>query len=402
MKSLKLPLAFLSAVCAAHMASAEDLRLLQFWYSPGELRAVNEIAKSAARAGLTLTDVPVSGDFTELRSALLASLLEETPPDAAQWIVGDELSKLIDDGVMIEVHANRVDLEKVLLPILYDAVRYKDGLSNMPVGIHIENFVVFNTGAFDRIGRPVPTSWAELLEAAPALDAAGILPLVVSGQAWQMQNLFSNVLSSQLSADEFRDYLEASAPPQDLRDQIKETFRILAGLRAYAPDELPDIDHVTGAAMVSRGEAAAYGLGDYVVPELLPGAQIVCTLSPGSPTVLMGVDGLVFVNNHDAGKEKLIRGFVDDFYSNGGATAYVAAKGGVSVLAADHLKEPGDGCAGQSQRAWNAAAGRLMISGNDWQNHLRIVGKFTVEFLSRQNMSPEEATRTLLALMQRM
>lgn len=402
MRLLDFPLALLPLAWATQIASAEDLSLMHFWASPGEMRAVDEIAKSAARAGLTLKNAQVPGDFIELRSALLASLLQDTPPDASQWIVGNELGTLIDDGVMIEVQADRVDLEQVLLPILYTSLRYRDGLSSMPVGIHIENFVVFNTEAFDKIGRPVPTSWAELLEAAPALDAAGIQPLVMSGQAWQMQNLFPNILSSLLSVEDFRDYLDATVPPGQLRAEINETFRILAGLRAYAPGELPDIDHVAGAAMVSRGEAAAYGLGDYVVPELLPGAPLFCTLSPGAPAVLMGVDGIAFVNKHDAGKKKLIRAFVDDFYGNGGATDYAAAKGGVSVLAADYLKEPDEGCAGQSRRGWDKATGHLMLGGDAWQSHLRIVGKFTVEFLSTQSMSPEEATETLLALMQKM
>lgn len=203
---------------------------MHFWSSPGELRAVDQIRNSAARAGLILKEAPVPGDFTDLRSALLASLISETPPDATQWIVGDELDALIDSGVMSEVRSDRIDFAAVMVPELYQAVKRPGGLSNLPLGIHIENFVVFNSLAFAKIGRPVPKSWAELLEAAPALSAAGIQPLVMSSQTWQMQNLFPNILSSLLSAREFYDYLNNPLPPVELRAQIEETFRILAGL----------------------------------------------------------------------------------------------------------------------------------------------------------------------------
>lgn len=386
----------------AEMALAEDLRFMHFWASPGELRAVEEIRKSAARAGLTLTEAPVPGDFTDLRSAMLASVISKTPPDATQWMVGDELEILIGSEVLIGVTSDRVDFPTVLLPEIYDAVKRPGGLTSLPLGIHIENFVVFNTEAFAKVGLPVPRSWAELLDAAPALDRAGIQPLVMSSQSWQMQNLFPNILSSLLSAEDFRGYLNDTLPPETLRPQMEETFRILAGLRAYAPTPLPDIGHVAGAEMVSRGEAAAYGLGDYLVPELLPSAALFCTLSPGASVVLMGVDGMAFVNRHDAGKERLIEAFVYDFYMNGGATDYVRAKGGVSVLAADQGKAPDGSCASQSQRGWNEATAHLLLSGDAWQNHLRIVGKFTADFVADGTMPPAQAADTLLRLMGKM
>ncbi|MFV0384421.1 MAG: ABC transporter substrate-binding protein [Paracoccus sp. (in: a-proteobacteria)] len=390
----------LTSLCG--VAMAEDLRFMHFWSAPGELRAVEEIRKSAARAGLKLVDVTIEGDFNDLRSALMAALMGNDPPDAAQWIVGDELGKLIDSGYLLPVEDERMDFASVLVPEIYEAARLGHGLSNLPLGIHIENFIVFNRQAFDRIGRPVPRSWPELLEDAPALHQAGIVPLVMSSQAWQMQNLFPNILSSLLSAEEFQHYLTDELPPEDLRPQIEETFRIIAGLRSFAPTPLPDIAFTEGARMVSTGEAAAYALGDYVVPELLDGAPVVCAVSPGTDAILLGVDGMVFVNRDNPEKQRLSKDFVYDFYMHGGASEYVARKGGVSVLALDHQQPADDTCRGQSRRGWDNTANRYWLNGDSWQNHLRIVGKFTTDFAMSATMSPAEATDELLRLMRNM
>lgn len=386
--------------CLAMPATAgEDLRFMHFWASPGELRAVDVLRKSAARAGLDLVDIAIDGDFIDLRSALLASLITGNPPDAAQWIVGDELDELIDGGFLMPVQDNRLDFARLLVPEVYRAVHREDGLSNLPLGIHIENFVVFNRQAFARINRPVPRGWAEFLDDAPALHRAGITPLVMSSQSWQMQNLFPNILSALVDADQFHRYLTDPAPPQDLRPQIVETFRIIAGLRAFAPDPLPDLAFTEGAAMVSRGQAAAYALGDYVVPELLPDAPVTCMVSPGADAVLLGIDGMAFARRGDARMDRLKQDFAVDFYTRGGASDYVAQKGGVSVLAADHEANPGTDCAGQSLRGWKGTPNRYRMDSDSWKNHLRIVGRFTTDFVTDMRLSPTEAADEMLRLM---
>ena len=54
-----------------------------------------------------------------------------------------------------------------------------------PVNIHSPEWLWLSNKVFEKVGIPVPTNWNEFVAAAPALEAAGNMPLALGNQPWQ-------------------------------------------------------------------------------------------------------------------------------------------------------------------------------------------------------------------------
>jgi raffinose/stachyose/melibiose transport system substrate-binding protein len=174
----------------------------------------------------------------------------------------DEAGQLLDFeatfdelGVMDRVNPAAVDTIKSL---------YGGKFNVLPYQYNIEGFW-YNTQIFEENGVEVPTTWAELVDAAAQLAQAGVQPLSASGeQGWPLTRLISGHLFRSIGPDALQavadgeakltdpEYVEAAAAVSELGD---------AG---YFGEGVGSIDYDTAINSFMAGDAAMLYMGSWV------------------------------------------------------------------------------------------------------------------------------------------
>jgi glucose/mannose transport system substrate-binding protein len=245
------------------------MEVTHWWTSGGEAAAVSVFADAVNASGHEWVDAAIAGG-DNARAVILSRIAGGDPMAATQLNTGRDAEDLVQAGLMTDLTelAEAEGWADFIRPSkLLDSCTYEGRIYCVPVNIHSFQWMWLSRDAYATAGVDVPTNWDEFVAAAPALRDAGLTPLAVGGQAWQIGGM-SGVFQVALGGvDLYRAInanksVEAAASPEMTR-----VFQAIADARGMVDDGYVGRAWNDATAMVIRGEAGAQIMGDWAQGE---------------------------------------------------------------------------------------------------------------------------------------
>jgi glucose/mannose transport system substrate-binding protein len=266
----------LTALVSASAAQAVELEVTHWWTSGGEAAAVAKFAEAFNATGDTWVDGAIAGSGGVARPIIISRILGGDPMGATQLNHGRQAEELIQAGLLLDLTdlATAEGWRDIVNPVsLLDACTYEGRIYCVPVNIHSWQWLWLSRKAFDDAGVPVPTNWDEFVAAAPALEAAGKIPLAMGQQPWQSSGAFG-VLQVAIAGPEIWSAVnvdknaEVAAGPEMAR-----VFEAAAAARAMAANSnVQDWNQATN--LVITGAAGGQIMGDWAQGEFQVAGQV--------------------------------------------------------------------------------------------------------------------------------
>lgn len=275
MKHALLTAALAAGVAMPLSASATDLEVTHWWTSGGEAAAVKVLADNFNETGNTWVDSAIAGSGTTANPIIVSRILGGNPMGATQMNTGRDAEELIKAGLMLDLTelAEKEDWASKIRPAkLLEACEYDGRIYCVPINIHSWQWMWLNRHVFEDNGIPVPTNWAELVEAAPKLREAGVVPLA-TGQPWQVDGI-RNVM--QVAIGGVDNYLAVNGdkdPEAVMSDENRAIWEAFAEARTMVDDAYSGRDWNVATNMVIQGDAAAQIMGDWAQGEFAQAGQ---------------------------------------------------------------------------------------------------------------------------------
>ncbi|WP_417270475.1 ABC transporter substrate-binding protein [Celeribacter sp.] len=294
MKLVKALLSATAITAAASAVHATDLEVTHWWTSGGEAAAVAEFAKAFnEKTDHTWVDGAIAGGGSTARPIMISRILGGDPMAATQFNHGRQAQELIEAGLMLDLTdvAEAEGWKDVIHPSsLLDSCTLDGRIYCVPVNIHSWQWLWLNNGAFEKVGKPVPSNWDEYVDAMPALEEAGIVPLAMGGQPWQSSGAFGVMAIALAGPDAWLAVNKDKDADVAAGDAYKKVFEAAAAAREYSKNTNVQ-DWNLATAMVIEGTAAGQIMGDwaqgeFAVAEKVAGTDYTCL--PG-----LGVNELI-------------------------------------------------------------------------------------------------------------
>lgn len=293
MNSRSLAMALAASValpCAAHAA---DLEVTHWWTSGGEAAAVAEFAKAFDATGNKWVDGAIAGSGDTARPIMVSRITGGDPMGATQFNHGRQAEELVAAGLMrnLDDVAKAEDWAKVINPpSLLEGCTLDGHIYCVPVNIHSWQWLWLSNKAFADAGVAVPANWDEFVAAGPALEKAGVVPLALGQQGWQMSGLFNDLVLGLGGKDLYlKVYEDKDAEVAGGADMAK-IFTALADARTLAKgSNVQNWNEAT--AMVISGKAGGQAMGDWAQGEF----QVAGQVAGKDYTCLAGLGGAQYI-----------------------------------------------------------------------------------------------------------
>ncbi len=306
----------LAAVLAASVAwpvlgAATELEVTHWWTSGGEAAAVAELAKAFDASGDKWIDGAIAGGGGTARPIMISRITGGDPMGATQFNHGQQALELVEAGLMLDLtdvaEANNWK-DIVFPPGLLDSCTVDGKIYCAPINIHSPEWLWLSNGAYADAGIPVPTNWAEFVASAPALEAAGKIPLALGNQPWQSNLAFGAIVVAIGGLDLWKSVnidknMDAAAGPE-----MAKVFQAAADARKLAAKStVQDWNQATN--LVITGEAGGQIMGDWAQGEFAVAGKVAgtdYTCLPGlgvNEYISTGGDAFYFPKLDDPEKE---------------------------------------------------------------------------------------------------
>lgn len=269
-------LAAATAFSLPHSASATDLEVTHWWTSGGEAAAVAELAEAFNATGNNWVDGAIAGGGNTARPVMISRITGGDPMGATQFNHGRQTEELIEAGLFRDITdiAEAGNWSEIVKPSsLLESCTVDGKIYCAPINIHSWEWIWLSNKAFEEAGVDVPSNWAELVEAAPALREAGKVPLALGGQPWQAGGAFRVLLASLGGADLYQQVYgdhdaEVAASPA-----VTEVIEAMADLRDMSQgSNVQDWNQATN--LVITGQAGGQIMGDWAQGEFQVAGQV--------------------------------------------------------------------------------------------------------------------------------
>jgi glucose/mannose transport system substrate-binding protein len=249
-------------------------------------------------AGGTWVDTAIAGG-QNARTAGINRIVGGNPPTVMQFNTGKQFDELVSNGLLrdLDAIAEAGKWRDVLPPALTEAATREGKFYAVPVNIHGQNWLFYNTKALADAGVEPPKTYADMIAIGPKLKEKGIIPLAQGGQGWQERLLFDSVLL----ADGGPDLFYAVYRDKDLdavkSDKFHKAVDTYGQLRALVDPGSPGRNWNDATSLVITGKAAMQVMGDWAKGEFIAAGQTAdkeygCAILPGG--YVMGGDVFVF------------------------------------------------------------------------------------------------------------
>jgi glucose/mannose transport system substrate-binding protein len=294
-------------------ASAQEMQaeVIHWWTSGGESAAVKVFADAFTEAGGTWIDNAVAGGVNA-RTAGINRIVGGDPPTAMQFNTGLQFDEIVSNGFLrdLEDIAQAGKWRDVLPDAIVQATNREGKFYAVPVNIHGQNWLWYNTKVLMDAGVEPPANYREMLEIGPKLEAAGVVPLAFAGEPNWEAFVFDSVLVTEGGRDLYLEVLGNknidAVRGEDFR-RVAETF---AQLRDLVDEGSPGRKWNDAANMVITGKAAMQVMGDWAKGEfiaagLTAGEEYGCVILGGDESggYIMGGDVFVFPVVDDPAQE---------------------------------------------------------------------------------------------------
>ena len=307
MNNWKLAVGLMASVALPQVAAATELEVTHWWTSGGEAAAVAEMAKAFDASGDKWIDGAIAGSGGTARPIIISRILGGDPMGATQLNHGLQAQELIEAGLLQDITdvADAEGWKDIINPIsLLNACTFEGKVYCAPVNIHSWQWIWLSHAAYAKAGVAVPTNWDEFVASAPALEAAGIIPLAMGQQPWQSSGAFGVMavaiggqdLWTKINVD--KDEAAAGGP------EMLKVFEAAVNARAMAAkSNVQDWNQATN--LVITGAAGGQIMGDWAQGEFQVAGQVAgkdYTCLPGlgvNEIISTGGDAFYFPVNVD-------------------------------------------------------------------------------------------------------
>jgi glucose/mannose transport system substrate-binding protein len=397
MKTYNIAAALLASVALPTMSMATDLEVTHWWTSGGEAAAVAELAKAFDASGDHWVDGAIAGGGGTARPVMISRITGGDPMGATQFNHGQQALELVEAGLMLDLtdvaEANHWK-DIVYPPSLLDACTVDGKIYCAPVNIHSPEWLWLSNKAYADAGIPVPKDWNEFVASAPALEAAGKIPLALGNQPWQSNLAFGAITVAVGGLDLWKKVnvdkdMDAAAGP----DMAKVFEAAGAARKLAAKSNVQDWNQATN--LVLTGEAGGQIMGDWAQGEFavagkVAGTDYTCLPGLGLNKYLStGGDAFYFPKLKDADKEAAQKRLAALIVSPEVQVAFNLKKGSLPIRGDIDLSAAND-CMKQGLAI--LASGNLVPSGDMvWSPDVQKQNEdLLVEFF-KTDMSPADA-----------
>lgn len=341
MKTFKAGISTMALLCAlSGSASAEDMKaeVLHWWTSGGESAAVKVFADSFTDAGGEWIDSAIAGG-ENARAAGINRIVGGEPPTMMQFNTGQQFDELVAEGLLrdLEDIATEENWRDNLPPVVVDATVRDGKFYAVPVNIHGQNWLWYNTQVLADAGVEPPQTFEDIIASAEALKGAGVIPLALGGQSWQEALTFNAVLLGVGGADLYVNVVGNNDIEAIQSDGFKEAAETFAALRDLVDEGSPGRNWNDATSMVITGKAAMQIMGDWAKGEfiaagLTPGQEYGCSVPDADNGYMIGGDVFVFPLVEDPGHQAGQESLAGLMMSSDVQVAFNEKKGSVPVL----------------------------------------------------------------------
>jgi glucose/mannose transport system substrate-binding protein len=180
-------------------ANATELEVTHWWTSAGEAAALKVFADAFAKTGNTWVDAAIGGGGGAAVPAIVSRIAGGNPMGATVMVHGRQAEELVQAGLMRDLTelAEKEGWKDVVRPAsLLDSCTFEGKIYCVPTNIHSQQWMWISIPVFEKAGVPVPKDWNEFVAAAPALEAAGIIPIAFGPDGFQSYLTFNTIIAS--------------------------------------------------------------------------------------------------------------------------------------------------------------------------------------------------------------
>ena len=296
-----------TAIMSASAVSAVELEVTHWWTSGGEAAAVSKFAEAWNATGNTWIDGAIAGSGGTARPIIISRILGGDPMAATQLNHGRQSEELIEAGLMLDLTdvAEAGGWKDIVNPSsLLDSCTLDGRIYCVPINIHSAQWLWLSHDAYEKAGVPVPNDWNEFVASAPALEAAGLVPLAMGQQGWQQNLAFGAITIAVAGLDAWRDVTVNKNADTARGPEYTAVFEAVANARELARgSNVQDWNQATN--MVISGMAGAQLMGDWAqgefsVAQQVEGQDYSCLPGLGLNAILdTGGDAFYFPVNDD-------------------------------------------------------------------------------------------------------
>lgn len=307
MKKARNLIAAIAIAASGAAANAVDLEVTHWWTSGGEAAAVAEFAKALNKTEHTWIDGAIAGSGGVARPIIISRITGGDPMHATQLNHGRQAEELIEAGLLLDLSdvARRERWRDIVHPVsLLDSCTVDGKVYCVPINIHSWQWIWLSHKAYKDAGVPVPRNWDEFVEAAPALERAGKIPLAMGQQPWQSSGAFGVMVVAIAGLDAWtavnvRKDADVAAGPE-----YRKVFEAAANARRFSRNsKVQDWNQATN--LVITGRAGGQIMGDWAQGEFQVAGQVAgkdYTCLPGlgvHEIISTGGDAFYFPKNSD-------------------------------------------------------------------------------------------------------
>ena len=265
-----------TAIVSATSVGAAELEVTHWWTSGGEAAAVAKLAEAWEAAGHTWIDGAIAGSGGTARPIIISRIIGGDPMAATQLNHGRQAEELIEAGLLTDLTevAEANNWADVIYPkSLLDACTFEGRIYCAPLNIHSAQWLWLSHDAFAAAGTDVPADWNEFVAAAPALEAAGILPLAMGQQGWQQSIAFGTITIGIAGVDNWLAVNRDKNADVAAGPEYTAVFEAVEAARKLAADSnVQDWNLATN--MVITGQAGGQIMGDWAQGEFQVAGQV--------------------------------------------------------------------------------------------------------------------------------
>ena len=303
-------------------AQQSKAEVIHWWTSAGESAAVKVFADQFTKAGGTWADNAIAGG-ANARAAAINRMVGGNPPTMSQFNTGKQFDELVSNDLVrdVEKQSQAGKWREIMPKSIVEATVRNGKFYAVPVNIHGQNWLFYNTKLLADAGVEPPKTFPELIAAGDKLKAKGVIPLALGGQPNWEHNLFRAVLVGHGGADLFRKIYGGRDQATAKAAKFKEVADVFGKLRALVDPASPGRNWNDAANLVITNKAAMHFNGDWAKGEFVaagqsPGKEYGCTLvGDGGGKLVIGGDVFVFPATKDkaqlAVQDKLVEVLLD-------------------------------------------------------------------------------------------
>ena len=289
-----------TSVAMPMMAHATDLEVTHWWTSGGEAAAVAVFAQAFDATGNKWVDGAIAGSGDVARPIIISRILGGNPMGATQLNPGKDADDLIAAGLMQDLTelATKEDWANILRPKSQLESCTKDGkVYCVPVNLHSGQWMWTNRKVYEDAGIAPPQNWAEMIAAAPALKAKGIIPLSLA-EGWPIGLLTEDLIVAYAGVDNYVAVYKDRNMEMARGPEFAKVFQAIDQARQIIDPKTVVPQWNDAVALVIQGKAGANVMGDwaggeFAVAGMVAGKDFDCLPGLGVEPVL-GTGGDVF------------------------------------------------------------------------------------------------------------